>query len=142
MQITTNPENAGFTKDQTRKIEITQADASFKINNGIVSLQAINATNNIADIKGFGSINLNNKNLNLPIDISARFANFSAQLPILINGTYDNVKFSPRLNDIIANKADKIKDISKINLKNIKIKIDKNDLKGSFKELLNNLNQK
>lgn len=115
--------------DISKKIDITNANANFNISNGIVNISDFSAKNQLADASGNGVADITKNYLNMYVDIDAHTNVLQAKVPLLVSGNFNNIKFTPRVADAIAGNIDKI------DLKNAKLKLDKDNLKGSLKEI-------
>jgi uncharacterized protein involved in outer membrane biogenesis len=130
-----SPQETELTHNSDRKIDIKEADSTFKIENGIVKIEELTANNQFANITGTGQVDIPQSELRIGLDVDADIASAQVKIPLLVYGSFNKVKFAPRTGDAIMGNIENITDVSKIKLKNVKINLDKNNLKESVKQL-------
>jgi hypothetical protein len=129
------PQDTRMTKDQSRYIAIMKADSIFKINNGIVKIEELNAQNNLANITGSGTVNIPESEVKVNIDLDAEMMQSKVKVPLLAYGKFSDVRFVPRVGDAVMGNINSIKQIK---LKDVKLRISKKSLE-QLKDIGKNL---
>jgi hypothetical protein len=134
------PDETQIIEDSDRKIDIKEASEKFEIKDGIATVTELTASNQFANINGMGMVDIVNELLQFNIDIDADVASARVNIPLTIAGTFDKVKFSPRVGDMVINNLaglENLKDSSKVLIKNVKIKLDKANIGEAVDQLRN-----
>lgn len=131
------PQETKLEKTSNKKIDISDVDIRFNIENGVANVKEFSANNQLAYLSGQGVVDIIQKALKFSVDIDAEVASARVKIPLLVSGQFDNIKFAPRVGDALINNVDKIIGENKIQFKNIKINLDKNNLGKSVEGLKN-----
>ncbi len=130
------PQEVKLTDNEDKKIDIKDADSKFNIVNGAIRVEELNATNQFANITGQGIVDITKSALKLSVDVDADVASARVKIPLIIYGTFDDIKFAPRFGDAMINNLETIIDqTKKIKLENIKIDFNKGDVGGAVQQL-------
>lgn len=131
------PQETKLEKTSNKKIDISDVDVRFNIENGVAKVKEFSANNQLAYLSGQGVVDIVQKAIKFSVDIDAEVASARVKIPLLVSGEFDNIKFAPRVGDALISNVDKIIGENKIQLKNIKINLDKNNLSKSVEGLKN-----
>jgi uncharacterized protein involved in outer membrane biogenesis len=131
------PQETKLEKTSSKKIDISDVDIRFNIENGVAKVKEFSANNQLAYLSGQGVVDIVQKALKFSVDIDAEVASARVKIPLLVSGQFDNIKFAPRVGDALIQNVDKIIGENKIQLKNIKINLDKNNLGKSVEDIKN-----
>ncbi len=117
-----NSEN-NIKQNPNEKIDIDKGAAKFTIENSVLKISEFNAVNSFASVKGDGNVDLPKQYLDLNLDIAAATIGLSAMMPVTVIGSFDNVKFLPRPDQLVEKGVKSTIDGTKVQLKNIKLQI-------------------
>ncbi len=130
------PQETQLTDNPDRKIDISEADTIFKITNGIVKIEELNASNQFANISGSGTVDIPQSLVKVGIDIDADIASAKVKIPLVVYGSFSKIKFAPRAGDMLLDNVENIVDgTSKIRFKDIKINLEKANIGKSVEKL-------
>ncbi len=130
------PEEIRLMENEDKKIDVKEANATFNITSGSVNISEFFASNQFANITGHGIADLNTSTLRANLDIDADVASARVKIPLAAVGPFDNIRFTPRVGDALIGNIQSITNAAgNIQLKDLRIKLDGNDIDGAVKQI-------